>query len=253
MNAVKKLVYNYVIPALGRVMVGKNKYVNVIYYHDIVDGESESFMRTNIDLFKRQMQYIADQGFETVRFDDLQNEDMLKFKKKRVLIAFDDGWLSNYSKIFEWMKERGIKYNIYLAMNEIGNNPEYLTWDQVREMHDSGLCGFGAHTFSHPDMSDITKIDPNLEFDKADELFEKELGYRPVDFCYPFGYYSEASNQYILDNTNYKRIYTSAYMYSYEQNGKIVFGRNGISGNEAWCVFVAKLNGWFNVWKTVVH
>lgn len=246
MNKAQELVFYHIFPLLGRLWLKNNRFCNVIYYHDVVQGDGETYMRTNIDVFKKHMQYIADNGYETTRFDDFQNPDKLSFKKKRVLIAFDDGWLSNHDSIFEWMKERGIKYNVFLTIGEIGNNSEYLTWDMVREMHDSGLCGFGAHTYTHPDMSDLSKVDFDNEVNKADGIFEKELGYKPVDFCYPFGYYSSESNEILTSKSNYMRIYTSKTIYSYEWNGRIIMGRNAISNDDSMDFFKNKLNGYYN-------
>ena len=253
MNPIKRFAYNHLIPFIGKLKVGNNKFVNVIYYHDIVKGEGQSFMQTNIELFKRQMQYIADNGYKTLRFGELNDHDNLKFEKKKVVIAFDDGWLSNYTEIFEFMKSLGIKYNIYLTIGEIGKNPDYLTWDLVRKMYDSGLVGFGAHTFTHPHVADMTGIDPQLEFVKANEVFRKELGYEPLDFCYPYGDCSEKAHEYLTTQTNYQRIYTSTMMYSYVQNRRIIFGRNGISNDETFGVFKAKLDGYFNVWKNIIR
>ncbi|MBO6023321.1 MAG: polysaccharide deacetylase family protein [Bacteroidales bacterium] len=253
MNYVKHFIYNHIIPVVGRLNVGKNKFVNVIYYHDIVKGEGQSFMQTNIEVFKQQMEYIAKNGYTTLRFDELDDKDNQKFEKKKVVIAFDDGWLSNYTEIFDFMKSLGIKYNIYLTISEIEKNKDYLTWDLVRKMHDSGWVGFGVHTFTHPHVADMKDIDPQLEFVQANEIFQKELGYEPLDFCYPYGSCSEKSHEYLTTQTNYKRIYTSTMMYSYEQNGRIIFGRNGISNDETFGVFKAKLNGYFNVWETIIH
>lgn len=244
-NRILQFIDYQVVPFFGRLCNSKNKYVNVIYYHDIVRDEGFSYMRTNISVFKQQMEWLVSKGYETLRFDDL-DDDSIRFKKGRVLIAFDDGWRSNYTEIYEYMKEKGLKYNIFLTMGEIGINPEYLTWDMVREMHKSGLCGFGAHTFTHPDMSDINKINFNHEIKDADALFEKELGYKPVDFCYPFGYYSEDSNLYLERNSDYRHIYTSKKMYSYEQNGCVVFGRNGISTDYPIHYFKMKAKGYTN-------
>ena len=252
MNPIKKLVYNYGVPLVGRLFHRKNKYINVIYYHDIVDGEGYSFMRTNFEVFKRQMEYIAQNGYTTVRFDDIRATTDEEYDAKRIIIAFDDGWKSNYTKIYDLMKSLGLKYNIYLAVKEIGVNPDYLTWDEVRKMHDEGWVGFGAHTYTHPDMSDISKIDPKVEFTKADAIFEEQLGYRPIDFCYPVGAYSEDSNEFISSQLGYRRIYTSRMMYSYRQNGKLIFGRNGISNEDSFGVFKAKLKGYFNVWRTII-
>ncbi|MBR4157012.1 MAG: polysaccharide deacetylase family protein [Bacteroidales bacterium] len=253
MNIVKRIIYNYGIPIIGCLCHNRNRYVNVIYYHDIVDDKGYSFMQTNFELFKKQMEYIASKGYETVRFDDLKTEVDERYDSKRIIIAFDDGWKSNYTRIYELMKSLGLKYNIYLAVKEIGVNPDYLTWDEVRKMHNEGMVGFGAHSYTHPDMSDISKIDLEVEFTKADAIFEEQLGYKPMDFCYPFGTYSEESNEYISSHLSYKRIYTSRMMYSYRQNGKLIFGRNGISNDESFGVFKAKLKGYFNVWRTIIR
>lgn len=253
MNPIKRFAYNHLIPFIGRLKVGGNKFVNVIYYHDIVQGEGQSFMRTNKDLFEKQMRYILENGYKTLRFDELADKENLKFEKKKVVIAFDDGWLSNYTEIFELMQSLGIKYNIYLTIGEIGKNPEYLTWDLVRQMHDSGLVSFGVHTFTHPHVADMTDIDPMLEFKQADAVFEKELGYQPLDFCYPYGSCSEKSHEYLTSQSHYKRIYTSAMMYSYEQNDCVIFGRNGINNDETFGVFKAKLNGYFNIWNQLTN
>ena len=128
---------------------------------------------------------------------------------------------------------------------------EYLTWDMVREMQASGIVGFGAHTCSHPDMSDISGVDPEREFFLADQKIHQELGFFPKDFCYPFGKWSEASNAYILENTGYTRIYTSNMLYSYMQEGKILFGRSSVNGDRPFSVFTHMLKGHYNIFDTL--
>jgi len=250
MNIIKKIIYQYYIPFIGRVY-NRNRFINVIYYHDVVRELGHSYQQTNIEVFKKQMQYLVSHGYKTFRFDELNSKTM-KYDTKSIIITFDDGWKSNYTEIYELMKSYGIKYNIFLTMGEVGVNPDYLTWEQIHQMHAEGMVGFGVHTYTHPDMSDISKIDTKLEFDKSDFIFEKQLGYRPLDFCYPYGKYSEESNTYILKHTSYCRIYTSRMMYSYKENDKMIFGRNGISNEDIFNVFKAKLKGYFNIWRTLI-
>lgn len=252
MNLIKRLAYNHFIPFIGRLFVGNNNYVNVIYYHDIVEGKGESFMRTNKNLFEKQMHYIAENSYTTLRFDELNDKENLKFEKKKVVIAFDDGWLSNYTEIFDYMESLGLKYNVFLTIGEIGENVNYLTWDMVRKMHSSGLVGFGVHTFTHPHVADMTGIDLQLEFDKANDVFQKELGYEPLDFCYPYGSCSEKSHEFITTQTDYQRIYTSSMTYSYKQNGRIIFGRNGINNDWPFVVFKNALKGYYNVFSSLI-
>lgn len=253
MNAFKKIIYERIIPLIGYIFGYKNKYINVIYYHDIVRDEGYSFMKTNIDVFQKQMRYIAAKGYQTVRFDDIKCEQDFIYDPKKIIIAFDDGWLSNYTEIYDFMSHLGLRYNIFLSTGKIDNDPQYLTWDIIRKMHNSGLVGFGAHTYTHPDMTDISRINPDLEFNHADAVFKRELGFYPVDFCYPFGKYSEESNEYIINNQMYSRIYTSRMMYTYKQKGKYIFGRSGISNDDSMVAFKAKLKGHFNIWGILVR
>lgn len=248
MNVFKKLIYN-AVPLIGRIFLKRNHFVNVIYYHDVVKGEGHSFMQVNYDLFKRQMEYIAAKGYRTLRFDDLRSDRDESFEAGKVLIAFDDGWVSNYTEIYSLMKSLGLKYNVFLTMGKIGNDPQYLTWDMVRLMHEEGLVGFGVHSYSHPDMTDLRTVNVEQEFAVSDRIFMHELGYEPLDFCYPFGRYSGQTNNYITAHTSYRRIYTSRMMYSYRNNGRLIMGRSGISNDEPFHIFRAKLKGYFNVWS----
>lgn len=251
MNIVKKIIYNDIVPTAGLLLKSKNQYINVIYYHDIVKGKGDKSQHTNIEIFKSHIDYIADNGYKTYTFDDLENGADISFQPKSVLITFDDGWLSNYTEIFDYMKSKNIKYNIFLAVGEINNKPESLTWAQIREMHESGIVGFGAHTYSHISMKDINTVDLNKEIDDANQKIFDEIGVVPVDFCYPYGQYSVGSDDYLINNSVYKRIYTSDLAFSYEKNGKIVFGRSSINNDESFKVFKNKLNGNYNAFKMI--
>lgn len=247
MNYIKKIAFEKLIPFIGGFFKAKNKYINVIYYHDIVNGEGYGSQKTNLELFKRQMCYIRNNGYKTFTFAEL--DDNIVYDKKSVLITFDDGWLSNYTAIFEYMKSMEIKYNIYLEVGKIGNDDRYLSWDMVKEMANSGVVGFGAHTFSHPDLSDLSVVDVQQEFFKANEIIREQLGVVPKDFCYPFGKWSKDTNDYLIQNTPYTRIYTSDMKYSYDREKKIIFGRNSINGDRSFKVFVNMLKGNYNIYN----
>ncbi len=58
-----------------------------------------------------------------------------------------------------------------------------LTWDQLREMVDSGLCTIGNHTHTHVRPEELTAA----ELDRCTELVEQELGVVPRHFAYTWG------------------------------------------------------------------
>lgn len=253
MNYIKRIAYQLVIPTIGRIMVGKNLFCNVIYYHDIVIGSGYSFMRTNINLFKKQMKYLAENCIETMRFDDLSIADNLAFKQDRVLITFDDGWRSNYIEIYDFMKDLGLKYNVFLAVGQIGQNAQYLTWDMVRTMHQSGLCGFGTHTFSHKDVSELDDTLYQFEIKQADEKFFDEMGFPPKDFCFPYGRYSKESVDRLIAESEYERIYLSSMSYSFRVSSKYIMGRSGISNDDPMIVFKNKVRGYYNAFASLIR
>lgn len=255
MNVIKKIIYSDLIPLIGRTFKSHNKYVNVIYYHDIVakDCDGETYMRTPYNLFKAQMEYIKSKGYETLRFDDLTNSKCREKNNRGILICFDDGWKSNYTMIFDLMKSLGLKYNIFLAAGKIGNDPEYLSWNDVNVMHKSGLVGFGAHTYTHANLADLSDKNLKHEINDANELIHHSLGIEVNDFCFPYGAHSPETLKYFVDNHPYDRIYTSDMDYSREKSGVIVFGRNGISCTESMSVFRNKLRGNYNVMSSLLR
>lgn len=253
MNFITKFIYRHIVPSLGRLVLGRNKYINVIYYHDIVDKDAHSYMRTDKDVFKKHMQALAEKGFKTFTFDDL-NEDKgrMIFKSRNILITFDDGWKSNYT-ILPMMKQLGLKYNVFLEVGKIGTDPNYLSWDEIREMHNSGMVGFGAHTFNHVNMSKIENYAYDDEILKANEIIEKEIGWYPKDFCFPFGAYCEESLSQLVESGEYDRIYTSDMTYSYLRDFTYIMGRNAISTDDSEATLKAKSIGAFNIFKSLVE
>ncbi len=251
MNYLKKIIYTQFIPFLGKINRNRNNYINVIYYHDIVDSEGHTYMKTPYDIFKRHMEFISSKNIPTYTFEELDNDFCKRNNKNGLLITFDDGWVSNYSMIFELMKSLGLKYNIFLAVGKIGTDPQYLTWDQVREMKASGIVGFGAHTFNHVNMSIYEQVDVKHEIHDANRMIKEETGINVKDFCFPYGAYSQASIDGLIAEKAYERIYTSDLNYSYPYNNTIIFGRNGISCTESDSVFKNKVYGYFNVFSSI--
>lgn len=73
-----------------------------------------------------------------------------------------------------------------LKIIEGNEDYRFLTWENVREMADSGIS-FGAHTVSHVNLinEDIEKAEWEMKTSKAE--IEKQLGKECIAFCYPFG------------------------------------------------------------------
>jgi peptidoglycan/xylan/chitin deacetylase (PgdA/CDA1 family) len=118
------------------------------------------------------------------------------------VLTFDDGYRDVYEKGFPLMRDRGLPFSLYLATQSIetaealtpGGRAEPLTWDQIGEMHSTGLVTIGAHTHRHIDLRDVEAAGIEEELEQSNALIEDRLGIVPVSFAYPWGYWSNAAD-----------------------------------------------------------
>ena len=220
----------------------KQKDLKVIYYHDIVQNNGYSYQRLNIDNFREQMEYLKNNVYKTLLFDDLEKINYSNVNGKYVLITFDDGWVSNYNLVFAIMKELDLKFNIFLEVGAIDNNFDYINWDMAKQMRISGLVGFGAHTFNHTDARMIMDDeDVAKEITLPNKIINSRIGVNVNDFCFPFGYYDNNIIEKIVDLNVYKRLYTSDGMRVYAlRDGIDLIGRVGIENDDSLQTFIAK-------------
>ena len=63
-----------------------------------------------------------------------------------------------------------------------------MTWEQMREMEESGLVSFGAHTVNHPVLSALSdREELQYEVSESRTLLEQKLGHPVLTFAYPIG------------------------------------------------------------------
>lgn len=133
--------------------------------------------------------------------------------EKVLYLTFDSGYENGYTaKILDTLKKHKVKGAFFLVGNYLETNPEL-----VKRMVDEGHI-VGNHTFSHPDMSQISTMEAfKKEINGMEELYQKTTGetmkkyYRP-----PQGRYSE-SNLKMADELGYKTVFWSlAYVDWYE-------------------------------------
>lgn len=65
--------------------------------------------------------------------------------------------------------------------------PEMLSWKQIQEMYDSGLCEIGIHSATHPRMVDLDEKQKKEEIMLCGEAIYKNLKIRSACFSYPYG------------------------------------------------------------------
>lgn len=107
------------------------------------------------------------------------------------LITYDDGLLSQFENRHHFEKHKIFficpKFIMY-GHNDLKQT--CMSLDQVIQLHQEGFS-LGVHGFDHKNLDDFESLVEKTDYIKKDtELainwFEENLGFLPVDFCFPY-------------------------------------------------------------------
>lgn len=178
----------------------KNIKIPMLLYHDIVEEEPERdlfYMYTTQEQFEKQISGLQELGYRFISMEELiqYNKNELALPEYVALICFDDGYTGNYLRAYPIAKKYQVPINIYV-IDEMMEQPGYLTWAQAKEMADSGLVSINTHGKRHIHYEEISTVELVAEITYAHEQIEKHLGkkVRKV-FTYPYGTNSKETRE----------------------------------------------------------
>ncbi len=165
--------------------------IRIFMYHHIVSPETpdQTEFFVHKETFAKQLDMINEKGFNALTLSEFENacEHNKKLPKRSVLITLDDGWRDNYDYAFPVIKEKKIPVTIFLSTGSIGNNPDFLSWEQIDEMKKTGLVQFASHGVNHKRLRKLTDEEVLSELTGSKKELE-EIFKEPVkSFCYPYG------------------------------------------------------------------
>lgn len=173
------------------------KDIPVLLYH-MVENEDmglDFIVSITPEQLRVHLETIKNNGFNTITYTDYYNyiTKGTKLPEKPVLITFDDGYTNNYTYLFPLLKELEMKATIFVVTSTVGTTPgqyPHFTWEQAKEMNDSGYVDIQSHTHTHSDMTALTAEEVRYEFRMSRYLIEKNLGKKCEFLAYPYGYYN---------------------------------------------------------------
>lgn len=84
--------------------------------------------------------------------------------------------------MIEWLRRE-----LSLLRVEHGGAFDMMSWEEVREMEDSGLVTFGAHTVNHEILSRLSQADLEAEVSDSVAAVGERVWHRSDTFAYPNG------------------------------------------------------------------
>lgn len=168
--------------------------IPILSYHKIISRLEIGLNTLPPDRFRQQMYYLKDQGFQSITFRDVLNQNI---PPHPLIITFDDGYSSVYQHALPVLQELGFRAVIFIISNYIG---QANTWDanllaikfshldesQIKALADAGM-EIGSHGVSHRALTFLPPEQLEYELIHSREKLTALSGKEIITFAYPFG------------------------------------------------------------------
>lgn len=169
--------------------------VPIIMYHYVHYGANpDDKLVVTPEAFQRQMRFLKERRYNVVPLETLAVliKEKRKIPARTIAITIDDGQRDNYDQIYPVLKKYNLPATMFVIVNEIGRvQNDKLSWDQIKEMRDSGLINFGSHALGAEPLVNI-KSEEELEKQifESKKILEGKLGKEVKIFSYPEGLFN---------------------------------------------------------------
>ncbi len=192
---------------IGGVRADGYQIVTILTYHALRDKPS-SLMHVRPGEFEKQMAYLKENGYSVIPLKQFYEFIRLErgLPEKSVIITFDDGWRSVYTKAYPVLKKYDFPATIFIYTDFLNAaNWRALTWEMMNEMSSGGV-DIQVHSKTHEmkipwkkkgetEESYRRRLTDELQMPK--ELTEKKIG-KPVHYiAYPYGQYNDTFLEYV--------------------------------------------------------
>ena len=175
----------------------KTLQIPIFVYHDLVEDESQiefDYMQTTAKRFEEQITGLMNLGYVPISYQDLVDyyNGEKAISKWSFLITFDDGYTGVYKYAYEIAKKYNIPMTSFLIDDCVGI-PGYYTWDEAKELSDSGLISIYSHGLEHLEYDKLPTETLVEKTNKAYANLKATLGKEDMlkVFTYPYGLYTQ--------------------------------------------------------------
>lgn len=156
-------------------------------------------------VLENQLKTLAAQDVRMINLSALIDKNI---SGPSVILTFDDGYHDFYQNAWPILKKFNAQATVFIITEKIGR-PGYLSAAKIQEISAAGI-EIGSHTVSHPNLTNVSLGNINLQLEKSKSVLEEIIGKPVVSFCYPSGKYNEQVVKDVLHN-NYQIAVTTDY------------------------------------------
>ncbi len=202
-----------------------NLNIPIILYHNLNPTVPGS-MTVTPQKFEANLKLLKNNGFTFIPLKEAV--EYLEGKRaslppKPVVLTVDDGWESVYTYMYPIIKKLNIPVTLFIYPGSISTEKHYLSWEQLKELKNTGLFDIQGHTYSHPNFKIAKRRLSPAAYEKyvqkelilSKTILENKMGSRVTLLAWPFGIYNAE-----LEREAQKAGYEMAFTIGYQKANK---------------------------------
>lgn len=182
--------------------------VAILGYHNVVEQlENEDSVDISVEKFEQQIKWLSDNNYKSLSMDEFYDWKVngKKIPRKSVLITFDDGWNSFYTKAMPILEKYNMKAAVFViykySENCTTNNEDtYMTFEQIDDViANHKNMQIVSHSYNLHNQENAYSKDYDLYNDDMKKV--NDLSSIPMEYyAYPYGHNNEEYIKSLKDN-----------------------------------------------------
>ena len=183
----------------------------ILTYHSL--DASGAVISLRPEIFRQHIRSLVEQGIAVVSLEDILGPRRSGETQPAVALTFDDGFANFFDEACPLLHEHHFPATVFLVSGYCGKTNDWLSqppdlggrallgWSEIEELSRHGI-EFGAHSVSHPDLTQLPLAAATEEILSSQKQIEDRLG-RPVKaFAYPYGAESKPLRELVAEQFN---------------------------------------------------
>lgn len=175
--------------------------IPIFCYHNLNPTRAGS-MNMTPQKFESQIKWLVDNGYNIIPLKEavayLQGK-RATLPNKSIVITADDGWSSVYTYMYPIIKKYKVPVTLFIYPQTISSGKNAMTWEQLKELQQTGLFDIQSHTYDHPNFKIAKRNMSEVKFANyvrnqlvnSKKILEEKLQINIAYLAWPFGIYND--------------------------------------------------------------
>jgi peptidoglycan/xylan/chitin deacetylase (PgdA/CDA1 family) len=176
--------------------------VPILVYHRF-DPAQAAFTTVTTPVFEAQMEWLLAHHYRVLPLRDLPAWLRSQHDERAVVLTADDGHRSVYTQMFPVLQRLHLPVTLFIYPSAISNASYALTWQQLREMQQSGQVDIESHTYWHPNFrTEQRRLSPKeyeafvaYQLVGSKQKLEQQMGWPVTALAWPYGIFDRQLEQ----------------------------------------------------------